>query len=304
MQVLLEGVLAGFELRSSALVDRAFAWAKVRLAAIGRAPERLEAVAEACVEVLAAELGERHRPRAAALMRDVTVFLRHVSAEPPVDPAPEMAEGGAGARLLQAMLAGDRIAARALLTELDDPSRALDERLEPAIRALGRLWQVGRLTAGKEHVASRVATDLVQDLVRRTTVLATAPRVAFVRSPDDEHSFGQVCLQVHCRCFGVELVPVPPADDAAELVAMLTAAAPAAVAIGCSTPRHLLAARGMLKAMRSAPELARLPVLLGGGVFVDVPQLAVQLGASATAASGRQAAQLLAGSLCGARAAT
>lgn len=296
LQVLFEGVLAGIELRSSGLVDRGFAWAKVRLRAINCDPERLMVMAPQLVELLVEQLGEEQRGTLTALLGEVPLFLRHVSAKPDVDPHPSMIEGQPGARLLAALLSGDRIAVRSLLLELADASQSLDERLEPTMRAIGALWQRGKLTPPQEHIASRVSFDLVQELVTRGAAQPVLGRpAAYVRCRADEHCFGQLCLQIHCQAFGVSLVPLPPVDDVEDVMPMLTGLQPAALLIGCGTPRHLLWARSMLASLRSKPEFATLPMLLGGGVFAQLPQLATQLGASAPAASGRQVAQLLAG---------
>ena len=296
LQVLFEGVLAGVELRSSGLVDRGFAWAKVRLRAIGCDPERLAVMTPQLVELLVEELGEPQRGLVAGLLDGVPVYLRHVSAKPDEDLHPGMVAGQPGARLLAAMLSGDRITVRSLLLERADASQSLDERLEPAMRAIGALWQRGKLTPAQEHIASRLSFHVVQELVARGAAVPLLGRpAAYMRCLADEHCFGQLCLQIHCQAVGVSLVPLPPADNLEDLMPMLVGLQPATLLIGCGTPRHLLWARSILASLRRKPEFARLSILLGGGVFDGLPQLATQLGASAPAASGREVAKLLAG---------
>ncbi len=88
------------------------------------------------------------------------------------------------------------------------------------------------------------------------------------------------------RKFGAPAAP-------GQALAMLAALRPQALALSCTTPQQLRSVGGLIAAIRRDPALAGIPVLLGGSMFAEVPQLATQLGADGGGSSGRLAASLL-----------
>ena len=293
LHFVLENIAAAVEFGSSGTVDRALAWWKVRLCAFGVSPAVAEQMPEALLALAAAELDAAALAPLRRLLANAAVYLRFASERAPLGQDPLLAPGTRGAVFLAGALRGDRIAVAAATDGLD-ASQALALVLEPAQCEVGRMWQNGVLKPPQEHLVTHHVQRLVDDLLARQPVPpAEAPCVALVRAAEDEHGLGQSCLTLHLhgaglrtRCVGASAVP-------AAIVPRLVALAPAAVALTCTTARHLRHVQRAIEAIRTDPALARCYVMVGGSMFREVPQLATQLGADGGAVDGATAARQL-----------
>lgn len=298
LEVVLDDFAVAVALRSAGLLDRAFGWWKVRVRSLG-------GDAAAAVELpqrIASLLAER---APGCLQPDVLSLLEHAGSYVAYAPDvartgaalhPSLAAGGLAHRVVLALLGGDRIAIGALVADdVRSPAALLAEGFEPALREIGARWHNGKMDPSVEHVASRLAHEFIARLGRRVPAPPQdAPLVALLRVQGDDHSLGQDCLRVHLATAGLRARALSAEGAGASLLEVLAGVGASAVAVSCMLPAQLPAAREVVRSIRRAPQLGALPVLVGGGMFRDVPQLATQLGADATAVDGRSAAEELA----------
>lgn len=298
LKSVVEDACVAFALGSSGLLDRAFAWWKVRVRALGGQRASADQLPARLAEVLADLLPEDTWPEVASFFEHAESVVRHApeSAATGADLHPSLAAGEPASVLVEAMLRGDRITAgRFVADESIEPASVLSRGFEPALREIGARWQNGKLDPSVEHIASRVAHEFILRLARRVPMPAPdAPMVALMRAPGDEHSLGQECLRLHLAAAGLRSRIVASDPDRQALLDVLEATGAAAIAISCTRPAQLLTVRERIQWIRTSPRLRDVPVMLGGGLFTDVPQLATQLGADATATDGEQAAEHLA----------
>jgi len=291
LRYLLEGVASAVEFSCTGIVDRHFAWQKVRTVALGGSPQALEELPEHLLTASASLLS----PQACAAMRsvlsNVAVYVRHAANVPPTELSPD----SPAAEFLAAARRGDRLRTQGLVARADNAVDFAEEVLESVQREVGRLWQIGELTPPEEHLISGIVHETVYELARRHTPLsATAPTVAMVRCAGDEHSLGQTFLEFYLHAEGLRgrtLVVTDPVHNALPRFLQLD---PAALAISCTTPAGLRTATRFVTALRSNPGLANVTLLLGGGMLAGVPQLATQLGADGGGSRGRPTASWLA----------
>jgi methanogenic corrinoid protein MtbC1 len=297
LEAVVDDLATAVQFSSSGLTDRALSWWKVRVRALGGDPRQAVLLPGYLVPLAARFVPEQALPTLEALLAYADQVVAHAPERAPVgaDLHPSLVPGGLGRELADAMCGGDRTAAAAIPARHGaEPSACLRDGLEPALREYGARWQNGELDPAVEHVASRIASELVAHAARQVPEPpGDAPLVALVRAAGDEHSLGQACLRVHLAAHGLRSRVLPGDGRQQDVLAMVAAVGASAVAISCTLTRQLEAARDLVAAIRRS-ELAAMPVLLGGGMFVDVPQLASQLGADATAVDGEQAAAELA----------
>jgi MerR family transcriptional regulator, light-induced transcriptional regulator len=161
---------------------------------------------------------------------------------------------------------------------------ALDEVMMPAMRRLGRRWEVGRCDVGHEHLA----TEAVRTWLGRIIAFAPQPQhpgpVVLACGPHDTHTLGLEALTAllvrdgrRCRLLGARtpvtaLVTTARTVDAAAVVVV----------------SHLsVGRRSAGDAIRAAAELG-VPVFYAGNAFVALPTRrlpAVYLGDSLSAAA-------------------
>lgn len=298
LQVVLDDIATGIEFSCSGLVDRGLAWWKVRVRALGGDPTRAERLPELLATIASQWLPDDQLPELRAVLANAGVFVRHAPCEAQLGAElhPSLAPGELAAQLVDALLAGDRIAVTRLLTQEGlTPQRALSEGLEPAMTEFGARWHAGMMPPNVEHVASRIAHEQVTRFTAAIPSAPTdAPTVALVRAAGDEHALGQACLQVHLAAAGLRPRVLPATSDVSQLVEMVRALRAGALAVSCTIAAQLAWTRELIATIRRAPNLAAVPVLVGGRMFADVPQMATLIGADGSAASGAEAADVLA----------
>lgn len=297
LMAVVEDACVAFALGSSGLLDRALAWWKVRVHALGGTRAAAEQLPSRFAEVLSECLPDHEWREVASFFDHALSVMRHAPHCAATGAAlhPSLAAGEPGSQLVTAILRGDRITAgKFVVTESMAPADVLTQGFEPALREIGARWQNGKLDPSVEHVASRVAHEFITRLARRVPAPGPdAPLVAMLRAPGDEHSLGQECLRVHLAAAGLRSRFVAADCDRQAAVEVLEAADAAAIAISCMRPAQLLQVRELIHWIRASESLGATPVLVGGGLFAEVPQLASQLGADGTAVDGEQAAQQL-----------
>lgn len=209
------------------------------------------------------------------------------------------ATAGWSAEYLAALRTGNRHRALAVLD--DARAAGLDVRavyldvLQPAMRAIGQLWQENELTVAEEHLATAV-THVAMGRLYAECCTGAEPigRTLLAACVDGErHELG---LRMVCDLLELEgwdaryLGATVPADS---LVAMVMRERPDALALSASTAPRLAELRAMIAAVRAACGDASPFILAGGRPFHDDEVLARRLGADATAPDAAAAVAML-----------
>ena len=195
----------------------------------------------------------------------------------------------AQAGYLAAIRAGDR--RRAFGVVADAQASGLDigalylHVLQPALREVGRLWQVNEMSVAEEHLATAITQMVMARMViDATDVVVPVTRSLVAACADSErHEVGlrMVCDLLEREGWSVAyLGTTVPREGLAQLVRDRR---PDAVMLSASITPHLPQLRGMIESVRDAAGDTTPFIMVGGRPFLDDPDLAQRLGADATA---------------------
>lgn len=189
------------------------------------------------------------------------------------------------ARYLDALLAGESDDALTLVRRAVDHGTDATEIyldvFEPALREVGRLWQVGRATVAQEHEVTQVTQRAMALVAARAHLTARAGRRALIACVGGErHELGaRIVADLltldgwHTHLLGADCPP----DELAELAATRAADL---VAVSATLTTHLAEAKQVVTAVRARTDV---PILIGGRPFNLVPDLWRWVGADGTA---------------------
>ncbi|MEC7583477.1 MAG: cobalamin-dependent protein, partial [Planctomycetota bacterium] len=166
-----------------------------------------------------------------------------------------------------------------------------DHILIPALKEVGRMWQLGEAPIADEHLTSRTvhrALEMIQQDLPAPS--ADGPRVLAFAVSGNPHDLPirMVCQRMELAGFQVtDLGSNMPASDLAWAV---TDRPFDLLAVSATLLQHLGAAADVVR--RRNTELGgKPPILFGGGVFGLVPDLHERLGGEASAATAKGAVE-------------
>lgn len=269
-------------------------WARIAYAARG-VPEavlesNLTAVEDELCEELPASDAERVRETLAAGLAE----LRGAPPELPsllTDAGPHAA---LARRFLLALLEGRRGDAVALALEALDGGLGIaevhDEIVTRAQAEVGRLWQLGEVGVGEEHLGSRIVEDVLAALRQRMPAPPPdAPRVLVAGLCGELHDIGARMVADRLGLAGWNALFLGANTPAADLLACVRELRPDLLALSLSLALHVRATAALVAAVRAELGGDAPPVLVGGAVFAAVPDLWRAIGADAGAASAAEA---------------
>lgn len=263
-----------------------FAWLKVLYAARGQDWKRLDTELAAIKD----EIVERLPPTSTDQVPHLVETARCRLAEAPTE-TPGFLEDGDGPhvdlarRYLLAILegrGGDALALVLNAAETGTPIDALhDHVIVPVQSELGRMWQMGEVHVGDEHLGTATAEEALTLLrARIPRPAAGARKVLAAGTPGAAHDLGLRLAADRLRMAGWEAIVLGadmPSEDCARAVQDH-----GADLVAVSIP--------MLLNLRSGHELvteikgvARVPVLVGGRPFAEVDDLWEVVGADGSA---------------------
>lgn len=161
----------------------------------------------------------------------------------------------------------------------------------PAMHEVGRRWESGEVSVALEHLASEVTASLVFELAARERRAPTEGRLAVVGcTPGEEHCIGSQMLGGLLEIAGWEVLYLGRSVPAEDLVSLVEAERPDAIALSTCMDDQLAGAREAIAALRALPEP---PVVLVGGQAYRGRGDADAVGADAWSASAREAPAVL-----------
>jgi len=164
--------------------------------------------------------------------------------------------------------------------------------LAPAARQLGVMWEQDecdfmQVTVGLCRL-HQLLRELSPEFRTEDEDRKGARRVLLVPCPGDQHTFGISLVAQFLRRAGWDVWHEFPASSA-EILEIVSNHWLTVVGLSVGTETHLDEVATTIRAIRSVSRNRAVGVLVGGPLLVDKPELALLVGADATAADGPQA---------------
>jgi MerR family transcriptional regulator, light-induced transcriptional regulator len=272
-------------------------WAKVVLASLGFPEKHLEKSLDATRVVLEAELAPESRSVTVAILDEAA---RALPSLPLVTPSPIQAANPYAElafRYVSALLDGDRRhASRLILDAVEGGAPVSDIYLSvvsPAQLEIGRLWQMNRISVAQEHYCT-AATQQV--MARLHPWIFTAPRIGrrlIATSVGGElHEVGVRMVADFFEMAGWDAHYLGASTPLTDLVRSISEWRPELVAVSATMTRHVAEVCEVVRAIRARPEIAGIPILVGGYPFNVAPDLWKHVGADGFERSPEAAVQL------------
>ena len=155
--------------------------------------------------------------------------------------------------------------------------------LTASARHLGELWVADRASFADVTVATGQLQDIFRDLAPSIAPPVTGPGAALlVATPGEQHSFGLSMLAAFFRQAGWTAL-TPKIRNAADIQRRVAGAAFDLLGLSLGAEIHLARLKSCIELARRSTRNRGLVIMVGGPVFVARPELAVLVGADATA---------------------
>jgi MerR family transcriptional regulator, light-induced transcriptional regulator len=201
------------------------------------------------------------------------------------------------------LLAGDEEACladgRALAVDVDGLRRLYMDVIQPSQYRVGELWESGRISVAREHVATAintyVATACYAPLARAG---GGGPGVVIACTSDEVHELGPRMVSDLLECDGWDTYFLGPSMPLRDLIGVVRERSPRFVGLSAALTLHLGSVKRTIGALRDELGTAAPPIMVGGNAFRDDPGLWAAVGADSyapDAASAVEAARALKG---------
>lgn len=167
--------------------------------------------------------------------------------------------------------------------------------LAPAARRLGSWWDEDAC----DFVDVTMGLWRLQEIVHALSALipGVAPiagaerRALFAPAPGEQHGLGAIIVEEFFRRAGWQTWSAPALDEQ-ELVALASGRAFDIIGLTVSVERHLEPLRRTIATVRRESRNPDVVIMVGGRIFTERPELAVDVGADGTASDGLLAVAL------------
>jgi methanogenic corrinoid protein MtbC1 len=200
---------------------------------------------------------------------------------------------------LAALRSGDRRTANAIIDRVIDRGEALQdiylEIVQPAMREVGRLWQLNEMSVAEEHLATAITQAAMGRAFERVYQWrdTRTPSLVAACVDDERHQMGLRMLCDLLELEGWDTSYLGASVPVESLVSMVEKRKPDVVALSATIAPHLPRVRAAIAAIRAA-NLDSQPVIIAGGRAVNGDEdLARRLGADLTASDAGDAVNKL-----------
>jgi MerR family transcriptional regulator, light-induced transcriptional regulator len=202
-----------------------------------------------------------------------------------------------GQSFLAALLIGDhreclRLAERSVKTPQELESFYLDIA-QPCMFELGRLWELGEISAVEENLATAVMSRVMATIYPRLKVETTGRGKAVVTTaPNEYHALGAWIVSDLLGLDGwdVDFLGANPSET--DILDALLSAKPDLLAISVAMPFNLHPAMRIVAAVRNEPALEGTKTMIGGHFIRTIPDLWPLTGADGCAYDAKSAIAL------------
>ena len=251
--------------------------------------DRLASLAGLVQDDVVPRLADKHR----AVSNEPFLLLEDLD-KPAADVVAELAElaveDGAAADAFVKALHADGLSVEAIYLNV----------LAPTARLLGKLWEEDR-----RHFADvTVGVGRLQQMLHEFEAAFQSAagewrphhRVLLMPAPNEQHTFGLFMIGEFMRRAGWDAWtgPLPPMK---ELRGLLRSGDFSVIGLSASSEKSIGHLRDVIALVRRLSGGRRICVMVGGGIFIDHPDLVAEVGADGTAADARGAIVLARGLL-------
>ena len=160
------------------------------------------------------------------------------------------------------------------------------EVFEPALKEVGRLWELGQLSVGEEHAISESTSRIMAKLFPApdsASRLQGRPHCVCLAVSRERHLIGAAMVTDFLRLDGWSVV-FPGANlSIGNVSELLVAELPDLCAISVTLPENVMEVRDLTAAIRRTESLRAMRILVGGQAFQSRPDLWHDIGADETA---------------------
>lgn len=185
-----------------------------------------------------------------------------------------------------------RSAALDLVGEGMPPRKVYMDVLAPAMREVGKRWQLGVATVAQEHLATAIVRSVMATLAPELEEPPpVARRIILACSEGEMHDVGLRMVGDFLEADGWETLYLGAVTPGFDLVELAASTHPDAIGISTALTTHLDSVAATIEALRAkaAPTL----ILVGGRAYGDDPELARRIGADLFAADAGEASRVL-----------
>lgn len=293
----LEYLSAAVEASEPALFLDYVGWGRVVLEGLGFPEPHLERSLAATRSVLEAELAGAQRDATIPILDEAVHALPALPlmVPSPIQGANPLAE--LAFRYVSALLDGDRRhASRLILDAAEGGVPVRDIYLHvvtPAQLEIGRLWQMSRISVAQEHYCTAATQQVMSRLY---PWIFTTPRVELslvATSVGGElHELGTRMVADFFEMSGWDAYYLGASTPLPDLIRTVSERRPEIVAISATMTRHVAEVGELVRAIRARPEIADIPILVGGYPFNVAPDLWKHVGADGFERSPEAAVEL------------
>jgi MerR family transcriptional regulator, light-induced transcriptional regulator len=285
------------DVNSPALFNDYIGWVKVLLQHLGVSSEDLDHHLECMADVLREQMPLTVAASAVAMIDGARTAL-------PAMPSTTASFLDPGQRLsplvreyVHTMLGGYRQAAGQLVFDAADrgePTRLLYLQVfQPALREIGRLWQLKKISVAQEHFCSAATQIVMSQLLLRVPAAERCGRgVVIACVSGDLHDLGARMVADFFEMAGWDTYFCGANTPHAAVVQSVVERAADVLAVSATMGYHLHAVQELIELVRAEPRCARLRVMVGGHPFTVDPALWRTVGADGTAADADAAVAL------------
>ncbi len=268
----LEYLTAAVAASAPALFLDYIGWAKVVLAGRGFPEKHLAQSLDATRSVLETELAPAPWSIAGPLLDEATRVLPTLPREAPSPISKANPHAELAARYVSALLAGDRhLASRMILGAVEGGVPVGDiyvHVVSPAQHEIGRLWQMNRISVAQEHYCTAATQQVMSRLYPSIfTTPRNGLRLIATTVEGELHELGARMVADFFELAGWDAYYLGASTPLPDLVAAIVERRPALVVISATMTRHVATVGEYVRGIRARPEIAEVPILVGGYPF-------------------------------------
>ncbi len=273
---------------SPALFNDYIGWARVLLHHLGVSSEDLDNHLGCMADVVREQMPPTVAASAVAMIDGVRAAL-------PAMPSTTASFLDPGQRLsplvqayMHSMLGGFRQAAGRLVFDAADCGEPVQQLylqvLQPALREVGRLWQLKKISVAQEHFCSAATQIVMSQLLLRVPAAKRCGRGVVVACVSgDLHDLGARMVADFFEMAGWDTYFCGANTPHAAVVQSVVERAADVLAVSATMGYHLHAVQDLIEVVRADPRCARLRIMVGGHPFTIDPALWRTVGADGTA---------------------
>lgn len=164
--------------------------------------------------------------------------------------------------------------------------------LGPAAKYMGTLWEqdicdFGDVTLGMCHLR-QILRDLSPTFLNGAERKDPSRRALLMTTPGEQHSFGLFMVAEFFRRTGWDVVAAAPASRQ-DMAALVRREWYAVVGLSAACDTRIDLVDSSIRTIRQVSKNRSVAVMVGGPLFLEHPEYAIQVGADAAATDGRQA---------------